>query len=548
MLFWRTKSAKSSEVSTAAAVDAETETKAANVAAASAAVTETEAETEVELTRDASAMAVESSSAAAADAEAISHADADNDRWPQSDATHHDAKVITLSTVRLADRLADLNGKTERTDRDVATDPTTGDASIIAPSEVRTFGEAVTAMHGQTALRRSLEANGANAHVLVVGPAGSGRREATLSAAKHAASTRSASNDWIYLSSSARPGTLQPYAVPHGTAQHIVRDIGDALAKSTAMLARLSASDTHQMSLAVLEEDHRQRSDGGIAQLKRRAEAQNIALVRTSEGFVLAPMHEGRVVRSDVFRSLPEALQRDVESKIATLEGELQQVLAALSDAEVATDDRHLALCQQTAERAIKPNLAMARKLFANAESISGVFEAIERDWTRRATDAIRRNRIDAMLDMPGLQAMNSDANHAADGGAPVIFAQAVGAGDLLGEVGRDANGALAVRPGLLARAGNGFLIIDAWRLAADPSSWAALSGALETRMITPLSTPGLAIAAEPVPLNANVLIIAERRSAARLRAIDPRFESYFSDAVNFDANAKAITPIGMAL
>ena len=91
-------------------------------------------------------------------------------------------------------------------------------------------------------------------------------------------------------------------------------------------------------------------------------------------------------------------------------------------------------------------------------------------------------------------------------------------------------------------------MIIDAWRLAADPTSWAALSAALETRTITPLSSPGLAVTAEAVPLNANVLIIAERRSAARLRAIDPRFETYFSDAVNFDATAKTITPIGMAL
>lgn len=553
MLFWRTKSAKQSESSSTATVEnAETANSATGEALAGESASEPASKPASEPVADISAVKAQVQDAQAVDGKRAPAASAENDNAGDSandsESAHHDAKVITLSTVRLADRLADLNGKTERADREVAPAPV-ADAAIITPSEVRTFGEAVSAMHGLTALRRSLEAHGANAHVLVVGPAGSGRREAALSAAKHVAAARSASNDWIYLSSSLQPGTLQPYAVPHGTAAHIVRDIGDALAKSTAMLARLSASDTHLMSLAVLEEDHRQRSDGGIAQLKRRAEAQNIALVRTSEGFVLAPMHEGRVVRSDVFRSLPDALQRDVESKIATLEGELQQVLAALSDAEIATDDRHLALCQQTAERAIKPNLAMARKLFASAESISGVFDAIERDWTRRATDAIRRGRVDAMLDMPGLQAMSADDHGtAASGGAPVIFAQAVGARDLLGEVGRDANGTLAVRPGLLARAGSGFLIIDAWRLAADPTSWAALSAALETRTITPLSSPGLAVTAEPVPLNANVLIIAERRSAARLRAIDPRFETYFSDAVNFDATAKTITPIGMAL
>lgn len=541
MLFWRTKSAKQPDSAETAVVEAKSET-VADISAVAAAVEPVPSKVSTES---------EAVPVAKADTEAASAgpAAAENSDTHSKDNAHHDAKVITLSTVRLADRLADLNGKpTERGERDASAAPAPAETSIIAPSDVRTFGEAVTVMHGHAALRRSLEANGANAHVLIVGPAGSGRREAALSAAKHVASARSPSNDWIYISSSAQPGAFMPYAVPAGTGAHIVRDIADALAKSAAMLARLSASDTHQMSLAVLEEDHRQRSDGGIAQLKRRAEAQNIALVRTSEGFVLAPMHEGRVVRSDVFRALPDALQRDVEAKIAVLEGELQQVLGALSDAEIATDDRHLALCQQAAERAIKPNIAMARKLFANVESISSVFEAIERDWTRRATDAIRRGNANAALDMPGLQAVSADAGEAttSDGGAPVIVAQIVSASELLGEVGRDANGALAVRPGLLARAGSGFLIIDAWRLAADPASWSALSAALETRTITPLSSPGLAVAAEAVPLHANVLIVAERRSAARLRSIDPRFETYFSDAVNFDA--KTITPIGMAL
>ena len=521
MLFWRTKSAK--PASTTESIDA-TPADGATAAAEPVATSDTSANSAV----------VEASIVDdAIETAAVSEPKAET----QPETPQHDSKIITLSSVRLADRLADLNGK----DRDGATG---SEPAILSPGDARTFGEAVTSMQGQAALRRALESSGTAAHFLIIGPAGSGRREAALSAAKHIAALRQPLDDLIYTASSASPATLTPYRVPHGTGAHIVRDIHDALAKSTAMLSRLIASDTHQMSVAVLEEDHRQRSDGGLELLRRRAEAQNIALVRTSEGFVLAPMHEGRVVRSDVFRALPEKLQRDVESKIATLEGELQQVLSALGDADIATDDRHLALSQQTAERAIKPNLSMARKLFANGDAVSKVFEAIESDWTRRATDAVRRGRVDEMLASPGLHAVSADAGE----GAPVIVAHAVSASDLLGEVGRDANGAIAIRPGLLTRAAGGVLIVEAWRLAADPTGWPALSAAIETGSVQPISAPGLAVAAEPVPLTANILLIAERRSLARLRRIDPRFENYFSDTVAFEANQKNITPIGMAL
>ena len=84
------------------------------------------------------------------------------------------------------------------------------------------------------------------------------------------------------------------------------------------------ASDDYRLAIEVIDEEFRHRADKSLDDLKRRAEAQNIALLKTSEGFVLAPMHEGKVVRSEVFRSLPDGLQRDVEAKIAMLEGELK--------------------------------------------------------------------------------------------------------------------------------------------------------------------------------------------------------------------------------
>jgi hypothetical protein len=290
------------------------------------------------------------------------------------------------------------------------------------------------------------------------------------------------------------------------------------------------ASDSHQMSLAVLDEEHRQRGEGGLEQLRRRAEAQNIALVKTVEGYVLAPMHDGRVVRADVFRALPEGLQRDVEGKVTALEAELQALLGALPGNDIAIDDRHLALSQQVAERAVKPNLAVARKLFANDHGMSEVFDAIESDWMRRASDIVRRGGNGAALACPCMQAISADA----DVGAPVVVARNVSVRDLFGEIGHDMSGAIAVRPGHLARANGGFLIIDAWRLAAEPQGWAALSAALEAGQLKPLASPGVAVAAEAVPLHVKLVLIAERRSLAKLKAIDPRTEQYFGSVVAF--------------
>ncbi|MEQ1652686.1 MAG: AAA family ATPase [Hyphomicrobium sp.] len=449
------------------------------------------------------------------------------------------ANVVTLTPARLSERLSERLAEAGAK-RDVAERVTTATPVTLRADSVIEADDAIPAP-GQTraldALRAGLADGRNGSHVLVLGPAGTGRRSAAISLAKDIAQSRATPRDWVYAATGRTADQLQAYNVASGTAARFVRDVEDALSKSTAMLSRLIASDTHQMSLAVLEEEHRQRSDGPLDHLKRRAEAQNIALVKTSEGFVLAPMHEGRVVKADVFRALPEALQRDVESKVTVLESELQALLGALPGNDVATDDRHLALCQQTAERAVKPNLAVARKLFNGDAAVAAAFDAIEADWTRRATELVRRSTDGMPLTVPALQAIASSG----EAGAPVVVARAVGVADLIGEIGRDASGAIAVRPGHVARANGGFLIIDAWRLAADPQAWAALSAVLETATLQPLSGPGIAVTADPMPVDIKLVLIAEQDSLAKLKAIDPRVSQYFGAVVQFNADAAAV-------
>lgn len=455
------------------------------------------------------------------------------------------AKIISLLPVRLSDRLAEVGSKALAEETSVVATAETGVERGIASHKIKISSKAQTReslgreTQGRelTALRSVIADSSAGSHVLVIGPAGNGRRTAALGIARDIAKSRPRPPDWVYTATARHGDMLHPHAVPAGTGERVVRDIQDALAKSSAMLNRLIASDSHQMTLAVLEEEHRHRGDGGLDQLKRRAEAQNIALVKTTEGFVLAPMHEGRVVRADVFRALPEALQRDVESKVTAFEAELQALLVALPGNDVAIDDRHLALALEVAERAVKPNLSVARKLFAQDTAVADVFDAIEADWTRRAVDVVRRSGQNAPLAVPSLHAISA----AADGGAPVVLARSAGARDFAGEIGYGLTGAIAVRPGHLARANGGFLIIDAWRLAAEPQGWAVLSAALETGLLQPASAPGLAVTASPLPLDFKLILIAENESLAKLKAIDPRTEQYFGAVVGFEGTVTSL-------
>ena len=430
--------------------------------------------------------------------------------------------VVTLVTSRLADRLADrlagvatTAGQIEVQDTKTIKPPQVPtEPSPIAPSaQPHVFGQ----KRAVEKIRVALNAKPGE-HVLILGEPGTGRL--ALAEELAAETARNAADDWIYVIERHTPTRAKAFAIPHGKAGDLVRDLRAAIDKATVAFERHTKSDEHRISIDLLEEEIRYLGDKAVDEVRRRAESQNIAVVKSLDGYVLAPMHEGRVVRSDVFRALPEALKRNVEAKITTLEGELQSIVATLPNVEFEASEKYEALVRQTALRAIRPSLVALKGAHEDDQSIVAAIDAVEDAFVASSTSG---GAAGAQAAMP--------LNLAADDGdevRKVVTVRHVSPVELLGEIGRDALGRPAHVPGQLARAGSGFVIIEAWRLAADPMAWSALSAVLASREITPLSGPGLSIKADPVPLAATVILIADEPSWSKLEAIEPGVGRHF--------------------
>ena len=440
------------------------------------------------------------------------------------------SNVVTLSPSRLSDRLAEVDGDKGAPPALVSAAARTKSADADLPANQ---SRAVSAL--RVALAEPL-----GEHVLVFGDPGTGRRTSALRVANELARDMSSPDQWIYAADAEQTDFLRPFAVPAGEGARLARDANAALERSAAMLDRLMAGDDHRINLDILDEEHRQRTERVFESLKRRAEGQNIALVKTLEGFVLAPMHDGRVVRTDVFRALPEALQRDVEAKLGVLESELQALVVAMPEAELEAQQQLAALNRHVALRAAKPNVAAVKASYAGLDVAAELLELLQNQFVARASEGVRRSGGQP-FDAPVCHALCSEAPGATVSeefgearGAPVIFARNVSPSDLCGEIGRDASGAPAVRTGHLMQANGGYLIAEAWRLVADGRSWAALSAALETKSVTPETSQGLAVTGAPIPLSIKLVLIADEDTWTRLEAIDPGIGLHFPTIVRF--------------
>ena len=411
--------------------------------------------------------------------------------------------VVSLVPQRLADRLADV-------------------------SPISKAIRDVTAIDAPEVLRTAIGQSKPGKHILVLASAEPAAYRAVVQLAEIRAETLEAPPDWIYVPDAERPGRLDPIALPHGEGARFVGDANAALEKSAAMFDRLIAADDHRLGLELLDEEFRRRSDAAIEAVRRRAEAQNIAVIKSLSGYVLAPIHDGRAVRPEVFRSLPERLQRDVEAKITALETELQSVVAASPESEMEADDKHAALIRQVAQRAVKPNLAVLKKIYAHTSGVAGVTERLEQIFIERAVLWVRnpasRTSVSSIFGR-SLGALIAEGA----GGAPVVVSRGSSAEELTGEIGRDVFGAPAIRAGELMRANGGILIVEAWRFVAMPHLWAVLSAALDSKTLQPRPASGLVVSAEPAPLSLTLIVIADPLTWKKLEAIDPGAAHHFA-------------------
>jgi predicted ATP-dependent protease len=435
----------------------------------------------------------------------------------KSGSVEPQTNVVTLVTSRLADRLADVSStadhsgaKDQKTSKDLA--------QIKSVEQTHFFGQKRAVAKIRAALGMSR-----GEHLLVIGEPGTGRLELAEALGREA--ERSPSEDWIYVVDPDAPSRAKGFALPPGEGVHFRRDVRLAIEKARAAFSRYLKSEEHRISLDLLEEDMRYRSERAVEPVRRRAEAQNIAVVKSLDGYVLAPMHEGRVVRSDVFRALPEALKRNVEAKITALEDELQTIVATLPDAEFEASEKHDALVRQTALRAVRPGIANIRKSYGERASVVAALDSIEEAFLVSAA----RHSAGAESFTP-VVLLDSDDGRASQspGRGHVVVARHASAADLLGEISRDALGHPVLLPGCLMQAGSGIVIIEAWRLVADPAAWLALSTAIRNKTIAPIGAPGIGIKAEPVPLAATIVLVADARSWSKLEAIEPGVARHF--------------------
>jgi len=395
-------------------------------------------------------------------------------------------------------------------------------------------------------------------NILVVG-APSAERNGALRA--HLAKIAAASQtppDWVYVTNFADPRRPRAISLPAGRASALQQGVLSAIRELAATLPSAFASEDYRARRRAIEEEFRGGQEDALDAVQTRAAQQNIAVLRTPLGFAMAPMHDGKVVRSEVFSQLPEAMRRDVETRISALQAELESILASTPKADKHRRQQLTVLNEEVMRHAIEDALDLVSAAFSDVADVASFLAGVEKDLiANSAVFAVPEGdaRIALAQSDPAQDArlrrylVNVVVSHAdAKAGAPVVEAVNPTLQQLMGSIEPSADAAaadfLSIRSGALHRANGGALVIDARRVLANPAAWDALKRALEAgeiRIEAPESAAGQgpaplpALAPDPIPLAIKIVLLLESDLQQSLEQADPEFAQLFKVQADFE-------------
>jgi len=397
-------------------------------------------------------------------------------------------------------------------------------------------------------------------NIFAFGPPGTGKHTLVQNELEREAAAAPPPWDWCYVQNFTDPRRPRCLKLPRGRARPLRETMQRLITELRAALPAAFEREDYRARREVIDEQFKHRHEEAFGALQHKAEAKDIALIRTPMGLALAPMRNGEVIQPDVFQRLTAEERARITADIAQLQSELEATVRRIPDWEREHRDAVRKLNRDTTAGVVSHLLQDIRTNVADLPQVVSYLEEVERDILEHAEEFIapaaeappglavdgaatagdmpsfRRYQINVLVDNAGLE------------GAPIVFEDDPTHQSLIGRIEHMARfGALftdfnLVVPGALHKANGGYLVLDARRVLAGNFAWESLKRALRAREIRTVSLEQLLSLAstvsldpEPIPLDIKVVLVGPPLLYYLLAELDPDFADLFKIAAEFD-------------
>jgi lon-related putative ATP-dependent protease len=408
------------------------------------------------------------------------------------------------------------------------------------------------------ALRLGLAMDRRGYNLFVLGDAGSGRHALVRELVGSECGKGPVPADWCYVNNFAdgtRPRLLR---LPAGRGRKLRDDLQRFVSELGPAIAAAFESEDYRGRIESLQEQAKQREDKALRALGHESAQAGVALLRTPQGFMFAPMKgEDETLSREEFEQLPEDRQQALGKAMEEFHDRLHKLLSQFPRWRRELQSGIKEASREAMRLAVGHLIEELRPDYADLPEVGRFLEEAQDDVIETG-ESLREStksegETESLLYSGSISVQRYLANLLVDNadqpGRPLVcedhptLQNLVGRVDHIQHMGTLVSNFTLIKAGALHRANGGFLILDAARLLTQPYAWEGLKRALgsgEIRIESLTDLIGLSstvqLQPEPVPLDVKVILVGERLFYYLLENLDPDFPALFKIAADFES------------
>ncbi len=392
-------------------------------------------------------------------------------------------------------------------------------------------------------------------NLFVLGPAGIGKSSVVRQFLEKKASDEHKPDDWCYVNNFAQPHKPHVLRLPSGRGEELRQRMEQLVDYLRSAIPALFEGDEYRVKAGAIRDEFNNRQEQVFKELGEEAGKQQIALLRTPEGFAFAPLHDHEVIPPDEYEKLPDEEKKRVEAAIAELQARLEKIMRQIPQWRKERHERIKQLDQETTLSVVAHLLDELKTAYADLPEVLKYLDQVQEDMVDNA-DEFRKQDETATFGGMTMVAhhsfhryqVNALVTNGKKPGAPIVSEDSPTYSNLVGRVEHMAQmGALVtdftlIKPGALHKANGGYLLLDIRKVLVQPFAWEGLKRALQSReirieslgqMYSLVST--VSLEPEPIPLDTKVILFGDRLFYYLLQEYDPDFGELFKVAADFE-------------
>ncbi|MCL6554737.1 MAG: AAA family ATPase [Burkholderiales bacterium] len=389
-------------------------------------------------------------------------------------------------------------------------------------------------------------------NLYALGPAGTGKRSLVEQLLRKRAAQEPVPDDWCYVHNFAAPHRPRALRLPAGRGARLRGDMVRLVEELRVAIPGAFEADQYRTRVEAIHAEYGERQEKALRELGDEAAAHGIALLRMPDGFVFAPIREGKVLSPEEYEKLPDDEKRHIDAQVAGYQARLEEILRAIPKWRREMREALRRLNEQTAMLAVGQIMDELFDAYQDLPDVLAYLQAV-RDDVLQNTDLFLKAGEAAPGGEGGIGPFNRYqvnllVDHGDASGAPIVTEDHPTYNNLIGRVEHLAQmGALItdftlIKPGALHRANGGYLLLEAHRLLAQPFAWEALKRALYAKSLRIESVgqilslvPTVSLEPEAIPLEVKVVLLGDRFLYYLLQELDPEFAELFKVAADFE-------------